>query len=221
MNEINDIINEMLKENYFPRSQSNEKVREKVIFEYLNLILSSDQALRQISDRSYEHENGFKKIVLYIDKKLGYKIRLHIWPKGFIQSDIHNHAWSFVSYVLKGAFFNQIYNINSQGKPYFRFEYSVDNFSLESELKYIGVDSLEKVESNFYKKGDLYTQDCNLLHKVEISKNAPTATFLIHEKPKFLTSKVFRPIINEKIIEKKHKPLKIETIIECINFVKS
>lgn len=48
------------------------------------------------------HPLGFRKYVLLSFR--GYRIRLHIWPKGEGNDSPHNHRWWFLSVPLVGRF---------------------------------------------------------------------------------------------------------------------
>ena len=70
-------------------------------------ILRSPRLLQQVAARSYQHGNGFLKVVL-ADR--GYKLRLHIWFAGqACEENLHDHRWGFVSTILAGTLHSEIW----------------------------------------------------------------------------------------------------------------
>lgn len=70
-------------------------------------ILNDPELLQSVSSRSYQHGNGFLKVVL-LDR--GYKLRLHIWFAGqACEENIHDHRWSFASHILAGTLRSEIW----------------------------------------------------------------------------------------------------------------
>ena len=65
-----------------------------LLIKLINNILNNDTDLKKIANQSYQHLNGFHKI-LFIDKRPQYAIRLHLW-NGLYNSHIHNHPWDRV-----------------------------------------------------------------------------------------------------------------------------
>ncbi|TFH93150.1 hypothetical protein [Vibrio ouci] len=49
------------------------------------------------------HENGFFKISLFKDSQTELQIRLHFWPAGSQDTNIHNHRWHFISSIISGS----------------------------------------------------------------------------------------------------------------------
>ena len=73
----------------------------------LQSILQNPQLLQAVGQRSYQHGNGFLKVVL-LDR--GYKLRLHIWQAGQgCEENIHDHRWSFASHILTGTLRSEIW----------------------------------------------------------------------------------------------------------------
>jgi hypothetical protein len=68
-------------------------------------LLRSNTHMEEIADRSYQHANGFAKVVLHISRHYG--IRLHVWrpdehPSGQVV-DPHGHRWEFASWIITGV----------------------------------------------------------------------------------------------------------------------
>ena len=67
-------------------------------------LLDSPSDLSEVASRSYEHNNGFCKVLL-IDQRPRYSIRLHLWPKEALEdSHIHNHPWDMSGVLISGKY---------------------------------------------------------------------------------------------------------------------
>jgi hypothetical protein len=70
-------------------------------------LLTNDAFASEVAARSYQHGNGFLKIVL-LDR--GFKLRLHLWfPGTTCEENIHDHRWSIASTILAGALNSEIW----------------------------------------------------------------------------------------------------------------
>lgn len=77
------------------------------IYALVQQIIRSPQLLAEVSARSYQHGNGFLKVVL-LDR--GYKLRLHVWFAGqSCEENIHDHRWSFASTILIGTLRSEVW----------------------------------------------------------------------------------------------------------------
>jgi len=121
--------------------------------------------LENILERSYLHQNGFSKIVLY--KSMDCQIRLHIWD-GYHKEEenIHNHRFHFNSSILRGQYREEIYELDSfNGVDYFAYSYAPC-----SELNYDLVPQknikLKNVGKFTYKEGEGVSRQASILHKV-------------------------------------------------------
>ena len=87
----------------------------------LQALLNDQQYLEQVASRSYQHGNGFLKVVL-LDR--GYKLRLHIWFAGqSCEENIRDHRWSFSSLILAGQLTSGIWQDDAHGQAFQEFEY--------------------------------------------------------------------------------------------------
>lgn len=70
-------------------------------------LLSDDAFAAQVAARSYQHGNGFLKVVL-ADRE--FKLRLHLWLPGTpCEENIHDHRWSIASTILAGELHSEIW----------------------------------------------------------------------------------------------------------------
>lgn len=121
--------------------------------------------LENILGRSYLHQNGFSKIVLF--KSIDCQIRLHIWDGNHKEEEnIHNHRFNFNSSILQGQYREEIFEQDSfNGDDYFAYSYAP-----KSELNYELIRQenikLKKVGRFTYKEGDGVSRQASVLHKV-------------------------------------------------------
>lgn len=74
---------------------------------FLNDYLRAAETTQLPAGRSFRHGNGFTKIALYKCPAGRFSVRFHIWWGGTRSSDasVHDHRWSFVSWLVSGALF--------------------------------------------------------------------------------------------------------------------
>lgn len=131
-------------------------------------ILQSPQLLQQVSQRSYQHGNGFLKVVL-LDR--GYKLRLHIWFAGQgCEENIHDHRWSFASHILTGTLRSEIWrdvsNASTQTLSTEEFEYHAAS-ARHPAHKIKQADCLLQRESELaYHAGQSYVMPEQKLHRI-------------------------------------------------------
>lgn len=142
-------------------------LQDGVLRELIENILSNKTDLLEIANQSYEHANGFIKIVLF-DERPKAMIRIHLWPEGKdINSDIHNHPWDFSGVVISGeytwAIFDDSGNLGTSFHMYncvYSDDYRGHIFENLEEKK------LRKVLDFDLKKGARYNSDGKLFHSV-------------------------------------------------------
>ncbi len=71
---------------------------------------------------SYEHDNGFSKIVLSGIVGEDHELRLHIWDgRQAPPSNVHNHTRGYVSIILTGSYVDQQFVVDSSGERFFQY----------------------------------------------------------------------------------------------------
>ncbi len=134
------------------------------MIELLEAILKDTSSLKQICQRSYQHGNGFLKVVL-LDR--GYKLRLHIWFAGqSCEENIHDHRWSFSSLVLSGALVSEIWLDEQTGHCFEEYQYHAATkqqapFKISTGAKFL---KLDHVQTNT--AGDSYVMPKGKLHRI-------------------------------------------------------
>ena len=141
-----------------------EQFSKEQLLDLLTAILNDNESLAEISARSYQHGNGFLKVVL-LDR--GYKLRLHIWFAGqSCEENIHDHRWSFSSLILAGALTSEMWKDDQSGQQFQEYEYHAATpqrapYKLDLGLKHL---SLDNVQINTV--GDHYVMPKGKLHRI-------------------------------------------------------
>lgn len=134
----------------------------------LQNILTDQQLLKDVSTRSYQHGNGFLKVVL-LDR--GYKLRLHVWFKGqSCEENIHDHRWSFASHILTGTLKSEIWTDVSHDIPNIfnakEFEYVAADQQHAAYKIDKGMCHLQHVETLYHHAGQSYVMPEQRLHRI-------------------------------------------------------
>ena len=107
-----------------------------------------------------EHYDFFDKVVLYVDKKDRFRIRIHIFSDD--NSNVfrpHCHRWIYSSVILQGSYEHFIYGTE-------------DQINETTDIK-----SLNPVMSQQEKMGSIYTLNYNVFHSIKAEPN--TASLMI------------------------------------------
>ena len=134
------------------------------LIELLTAILVDQNTLEAVSARSYQHGNGFLKVVL-LDR--GYKLRLHIWFAGEpCEENIHDHRWSFSSLVLTGSLTSEIWKDDQTGQLFHEYQYHAATKQQEPFKTEIGLQNLklDHVQTNVV--GESYVMPKRKLHRI-------------------------------------------------------
>ena len=143
----------------------------------------SEEDKDRIQSQSYQHPNGFVKIVLKRNPD-GSMYRLHYWLNELaMDQNYHNHGWNFTSKILHGSLKNINYMSRQNADGAF-FKYTMDL------TKHNGVTNIFKSDAKFdlleestqiYNAGDIYDFDSRVIHKgIPLEEN--TITF-VHQWP--------------------------------------
>jgi hypothetical protein len=149
--------------------------------------------LNSVCGVSYNHPNGFAKIVL-VDKTPAWALRLHIWraPVPKHQNDIHNHCGYLVSRVIRGELINEIYEEceRGSGDRYFLYEDVLERSV--HKLSYVGMRSLIAKSSEVVSGGASYYLDGPVIHRTVPSRDFPLITLVLQGPKVSMTSLVYR-----------------------------
>lgn len=134
------------------------------VIELLQAIIADPQALSTVSRRSYQHGNGFLKVVLL---ERGYKLRLHIWFAGqSCEENIHDHRWSFSSLVLTGALTSEIWKDQNEGQLFQEYEYHAASKTHAPFKTDVGMKSLQLDHVQMNVAGESYVMPKGKLHRI-------------------------------------------------------
>ncbi|WP_444996208.1 hypothetical protein [Aliikangiella sp. IMCC44359] len=148
----------------------------------ISQLKNSSRLLKEIAAHSYQHGNGFFKLVI-LDKN-GYKLRLHIWSNGNVGKEtIHNHRWWFASRVVAGHIESEMWELGG-----------VNDVKLQSLLYFSGEKYGQKPialgTAQLYKKhiikhtsGDSYFLPPDKLHAIVGTSKGVTATLMVTTHP--------------------------------------
>lgn len=64
---------------------------------------SGSAGVERLARNSFEHKNGFKRMVLGMGTDSSAKLRVHLWKSGQGEARIHNHSWNYFSCVIRGT----------------------------------------------------------------------------------------------------------------------
>lgn len=146
----------------------------------LQRILTDRDHLAEISRQSFAHPNGFDCLPLE-NRHPSYRVRLHVWwPEDtLVTEDVHNHAWSFASRVLRGDLTFTTYRASDAGDPYFHYPWRIgDTGTYDSQA--VTTTKLAPGLNARFTENMHYAFDLNELHRVApVKTNRPVSTLVI------------------------------------------
>lgn len=84
--------------------------------------------------RGENHPVGFRKLVLL--SLGGFRLRLHVWPKGGGNDSRHDHRWGFISLPILGRFTETRYRA-VEGDSFLRIAVADTEGMRDSERRYV------------------------------------------------------------------------------------
>lgn len=137
---------------------------EEQLINLIQQLLKDDCALAEIASRSYQHGNGFLKVVLL---EQCYKLRLHIWfPGHACEENIHDHRWSFASYIAAGQLNSEIWCDDAQGLTFQEFEYHAATSTHAPFKRDCGEKTLKLHCAQVNQVGESYVMPKGKLHRI-------------------------------------------------------
>ncbi len=133
--------------------------------------------LVHLASRSYEHTFGFSKLVL-MEKPGAYKVRLHAWPQGGRESDIHDHRWNFGSRVLRGGYRFEEYVIRP-GEGWHCYRYRPTAGAAHFGLEGLGTCDVACVRRGHVLPDAGYSLGVGTAHRVWTHSAEPTVSLVI------------------------------------------
>ena len=140
----------------------------------VNSVLTDGAALERFSHDSYNHHNGFVKILLRAAPDDRYRLRLHLWPTtDALAQNIHDHRFDFWSVVLLGTISNHIW---TRGPGTLRYHYKYHSRAGNTTYVMERCSSVELTRSRRFRveQGAHYYFDNSWLHTIECDSAAIT-----------------------------------------------
>jgi hypothetical protein len=162
--------------------------------------------LPALAAASYEHPNGFAKLVL-AGGAGRFKLRLHVWPAaGGRPSDLHDHRWDFGSRVLLGGYrFEE--HVPVPGDTFHCYHYRSPGGEDSFAIEHAGRTGTRLAHEGRAVAGHEYTLKSDVIHRVFPSSAGPTITLVLQgptvrsftsvlsEQPKGLPASLQVPIV--------------------------
>lgn len=156
-----------------------------VFHELCSYNLSNRDAFERIVADSYQHDNGFVKMLLAKPDGIPFRLRLHIWPAvPMVEQNVHDHRFDFWSFVMCGKLTNIEWAIQDEGTLMGHYIYSSRQGADTYELHWSGVQSLTRARQITLDTGSAYCVDKSILHT--ISTHGDNALTIFIEDRRFL-----------------------------------
>lgn len=165
---------------------------ERMLLKIIDQILNEPDLQDLIAARSYDHFNGFYKMILY--KTDDYKLRLHVWLPSEVTDifeHIHYHRWPFVSKILKGVYYCNDYRVDPLGDPMYKYVYSPRSGKTEYDLSNQGFEPILLLSTKPVKAGDYLISRPLELHRVIADRSVTTVSLVLQGKDEFGFSMVY------------------------------
>ena len=151
----------------------------------LRSLLADDAKLAEIANQSYQHGNGFQKIVL--DATDHGRLRLHVWgPEGYPDECIHDHRFDLESTVILGQLNHRLFTPTTApgaGQTFDVFDYRSKAGETQSSFQHVGKQTLAQTGELTVRAGESYTLPYDTLHLANPGGVYGTATLLFEALP--------------------------------------
>ncbi len=172
---------------------------------------------RNVAD-SYDHPNGFEKLVLH-QAPLGHKVVLHAWwPSAdrtrLAASNLHDHRWHFASAVLAGGYrfseFRETPLSSANGRIVFKHSYESPAGGGHYRLHPRGRCRLIPIRQRRLREGSTYLLPCDVIHDIDADEREPTITLFVQGPPVQASTRVFSRTPLDQLGEVSVRPLEAE-----------
>jgi hypothetical protein len=143
-------------------------------------ILADEHRLASCAANGYRHHNDFTKVVLGVSPA-GRKLVWHQWrqKEPWVDSDLHNHRWDFVSYIAAGELELTDYEEHPDGRlDVTRYAYASPGDRSEYALRRVGPARLREVRRRKIPAGEFYHQPHRTVHTAA-SQAQGTGTIIV------------------------------------------
>jgi hypothetical protein len=162
----------------------------RVLRSSLELLRSDRAMLKAVARRSYQHANGFAKIVLH--EGGGYRVRLHVWqpkpPDYGADTNPHGHRWEFASWIVVGVLREEIFAEAASGRRHRRFAYHGT-----PDLHPAGEAALRRMRTIERRAGDVYGRGRGVVHTVSPAMTDLVVTLVLQGPTDVEPTPVYQP----------------------------
>lgn len=136
------------------------------------------------AEDSYVHANGFARLVVFIPECASFRLRMHVWPEGsgVENLNVHNHRYSFVSFVEQGAIEDVTWVPAETGDLFRRFTYTSRDATGNYHHQYSGEQNLCVKRRRRVVAGELYSLNCEQFHYSLPEHSSVTVTFFAEDR---------------------------------------
>lgn len=161
----------------------------------IDAILNDDDHIARCASLSYEHSNGFDKIVLVSSESNAYKLRLHVWWTDIepITENAHNHRWNFATKIVLGGYAFEEFEATSTDGDYFEYRYFSPEGKDTYPMEFIGKRDLFTVRKGFLVAGTSYALHHEVIHRITNERKTVTASLLCQGAVDKSSTRVFAP----------------------------
>jgi hypothetical protein len=155
---------------------SQPNIRRKLF----SMFLDNLELTQKLIERSYQHDNGFEKWVLFNHPL--FKLRLHVYEDTRLipQENRHNHSWDFASCILEGCLQNTIYTIDEQAGEEGLNHYQYSPIEGESySTKLLGQKRLRKMTDINLASGTAYFMPSEVIHRISYEQTFKQKTITL------------------------------------------
>lgn len=163
---------------------------EKLLPAIIQEILSDPDYLSEIASNSYKHVNHFSKIVLINDENQdNCRLTLHVWKPPFTETEIsqeliHDHRFSFSSYVLCGEqiheVFRESYDKSITKVRFQKYKYLPSKTGNIHDCFFEEDVYLDQVEGKSISQGSVYSMHNETIHRIVFPNgDEPIISFLV------------------------------------------
>ena len=142
----------------------------------------TDRSFDLLRTGSYVHENKFAKVLLW--RCDNFAVRAHFWQKTETANDrgnIHDHSFSFASYVLTGSIENIHWRLSdSEGEPYNLHHYNPRIGRTKYEMAFIRTCNANIARTECLSAGAYYGWPSGELHETRVL-STPTVTVIVEQ----------------------------------------
>jgi len=164
----------------------------------VNRIIDDREYVSWCADNSYDHANGFVKVVLGVSAA-GRKLVWHQWDDIMSdwRADIHNHRWDFVSYVCRGVIELEDFEERAEGAVGVAcYRYRSPGELRSFTLDHVGFGALERTRYRALNAGHFYYQPHALVHRAS-PLAVGTSTLIVQGRAEAVETDVYTDRSNQ------------------------